>query len=61
MHKRKGRNTLEDVEVMLMDRVAFEQEGRDTGQSRKVQNIMHVTAKRRIGRLFYLTRLKHAV
>ena len=28
-----------------MDRVAFEKEGRDIGESGKVQNIMHIKAK----------------
>lgn len=47
--QKKGQNTSEGMEVMFMDRVAFEKEGGDIGESGKVQNIMHIKAKRRIG------------
>lgn len=47
--QKKGQNTSEGMEVMFMDRVAFEKEGGDIRESGKVQNIMHIKAKGRIG------------
>lgn len=35
----------EEIEVMLMDRVASEKEGGDIGELGQVQNTMHLTAR----------------
>lgn len=37
MHKRRDQITSEEIEVMSVDRMAFDKEGRGTGESGKVQ------------------------
>lgn len=61
MHKSRKQIISEEIEVIFIDKVAFEEKQREIGESEKVQNTMHIEAKRRIDHNISLIYLNCAI